>query len=82
MVWLTQNRQKSPLSLWVGGSGSAALANIMALLAPVIISNVGWCLELDKELGKGHPQGMCQLVGGRNCDGLLTALNRTNVGTM
>jgi hypothetical protein len=51
-------------------------------LALVIVSHVGCRLDLGKELGKAHPQGLRQLVGGRNCDGLLAALNRTDVSTM
>jgi hypothetical protein len=49
---------------------------------PVIISHLGFRFELGEELCKRHPQGMRQLVGGRNRDGLFAALDRTDVGTM
>jgi len=58
------------------------LADIRPSLAPVIVSDIGFRLQLGKELGQAHPQGLRQLVGGRNADGLLAALNRTDVGTM
>jgi hypothetical protein len=39
MVWPTQNRQKSPLSLGIGEGGSATLVDIKSSLAPVIVSD-------------------------------------------
>jgi hypothetical protein len=58
------------------------LADITPSLAPVIVSDIGFRLQLGKELGQAHPQGLRQFVGSRNRDGLLTALNRADVGTM
>jgi hypothetical protein len=58
------------------------LADIAPSLAPVIVLDIGFRIQLGKELGKAHPQSLRQLIGGRNRDGLLAALNRADVGTM
>jgi len=44
------------------------LADIKPSLAQAIVSDIGFRLQLGKELGKAHPQGRRQLVGGRNCE--------------
>lgn len=54
----------------------------MFSLAPVVVSQLGLHFQLGEKLRKRHSQGLRQLIGGRDRDGLLTALDRTDVGTM
>jgi hypothetical protein len=58
------------------------LVDIIFALAPRVVSQLGFRFEFDEKLRKRYSQGLRQLVGGRNRDGLLAAFDRTNVGTM